>query len=49
MIFGKSLRPKYCLKIESNNVKESDNVELLGITIDKHLSFKNNLCREFMS
>ena len=30
------------------NVKESYHVELLGITIDKHLSFKNhieNLCR----
>ena len=49
IIFGKSLRPKYCLKIESNNVKESDHVELLGITVNKHLSFKNNLRREFMS
>ena len=48
MIFEKSLRSKYCLTIRSINVKESDHVELLGITIDKHLSFKKhieNLCR----
>ena len=47
-IFEKSLRSKYCLTIRSINVKESDHVELLGITIDKHLSFKKhiqNLCR----
>ena len=48
MNLGKSLRPKYCLTIGPINVKESDHVELLGITIDKHLSFKKhieNLCR----
>ena len=48
MILGKSLRQKCCLTIGPINVKESDHVELLGITIDKHLSFKKhieNLCR----
>ena len=29
---------KYCLTIRLINVKESDHVELLEITIDKHLS-----------
>ena len=48
MIPWKSLRLKYCLTIGLINVKESDHVELLGITIHKHLSFRNhieNLCR----
>ena len=48
MILGKSLRTKYYLTIGPINIKESDHVELLGIIIDKHLSFKNhfeNLCR----
>ena len=48
MILEKSLRPKYCIAIESINVKESDDAELLGITIDKRLSFKKhieNLCQ----
>ena len=47
MILQKSLRSKYCLTIGPINVKESDHEELLGITIDKHLDFKNhieNLC-----
>ena len=47
MIRQKSLRSKYCLTIGPINVKESDHVELLGITIDKHLDFKKhieNLC-----
>ena len=43
MILGKSLRPKYCLTIGRINVKDSDHVELLGITTDKHLSFKSAL------
>ena len=48
MILGKSLRPKYCTAIGKVNVKESNHVELLAITIDKRLSFKKqieNLCR----
>ena len=47
MILGESLRLKYCLTIGPINVKESDQLELLGITIDKHLSFikhVKNLC-----
>ena len=48
MILRKSLRPKYCLTIGAISVRESGHVELLEITIDKHLSFKKhfeNLCR----
>ena len=48
MILGKSLRPKYFLTIGAINVRESGHVELLEITIDKHLSFKKhfeNLCQ----
>ena len=38
---------KYNLKIGSITIKESDEVELLGITTDKALNLKNieNLCR----
>ena len=39
---------KYSLKIRSITIKESDEVELLGITTDKALSFKKhieNFCR----
>ena len=43
MILGKFMLPKYCLTIGSINVKKSDHVELLGITIDKHLNFKKNI------
>ena len=48
MILGKKKRLKYSLKIRSITIKESDEVELLGITIDKALNFKKhieNLCR----
>ena len=47
MILGKSLWPKYWLTIGPIHVKESDYVELLGISIDKRVSFKKhiaNLC-----
>ena len=43
----KSLWSKYCLTIGPINVKESNHVEFLGITVDKHLDFKKyieNLC-----
>ena len=43
MILGKSLRQKCCLTIGSINVKELDHVELLGITIDRHLVLKSTL------
>ena len=48
MILGKSLRQKCFLTIGPINVKELNHIELLGITIDRHLSFKKhieNLCR----
>ena len=48
MILGKKKPLKYSLEIESVTIKESDKVELLGITIDKALNFKKhieNLCR----
>ena len=40
MILGKKKRLKYSLKIRSIIIKESDEVELLGVTIDKALNFK---------
>ena len=48
MILGKKKRLKYSLKTRSITIKDSDEVELLGITIDKALNFKKhieNLCR----
>ena len=48
LILRKFLRPKYCLTIRSVDVKEADHVDLLGITTDKHLTFKKhleNLCQ----
>ena len=39
MFIQKFLRVKYCPKIGSINFKESDHVELLEITIDKHIDF----------
>ena len=43
MILGKKNRLKDSLKIWSLTIKESDKVELLGITIDKALDFKRIL------
>ena len=43
MIFQKFLRSKYCLTTGPINLKESDHVELLGITTDKHLDFKKHI------
>ena len=48
MILGKKNRLKYSLKIGSITTKESNEVELLGITADKALNFKKhfeNFCR----
>ena len=47
MILEKKNYLKYSLKIGSRTDKESDEVELLGITIEKTLNLKNteNLCR----
>ena len=47
MILGKKKRLKYSLKIRSITIKDSNEVELLRITIDKALNFKKhieNLC-----
>ena len=43
MILGKKNRLKYSLKNGSLTVKESDKVELLGITIDKVLNIKRHI------
>ena len=43
MILQKFLRSKYCLTIGPINVKESDHVELLGITVEKYLDFKKHI------
>ena len=40
MILGKKKRLKYSLKIGSITIKESDEVELLRITIDNALNFR---------
>ena len=45
MIIGKSVQPKYCVTIGPINAKESDYVGLLGITIDKNLSFKKHVLK----
>ena len=43
MISQKFLRSKYCLTIRLINVKESDPVELLGITVEKYLDFEKHI------
>ena len=43
MILGKKKRLKYSLNIRSITIKKSDEVELLGITIDKALNFKKHI------
>ena len=43
MILGKKNLLKCCLKIGSITIKESDEVELLGITINKALNFKRHI------
>ena len=48
MILGKKNSLKYDLKIGSITIKESDEVQLLGITIDTALNTKKHiedLCR----
>ena len=48
MILSKGTRETITLNINNIKIKESQNVELLGITIDKRLIFKdhiNMLCR----
>ena len=43
MTLRKKKRLKYSLKIGSITMKESDKVELLGITIDEALNFKKHI------
>ena len=48
MILGKSTRQTIILNINNIKIRESQNVELLGLTIDNRLTFKdliNMLCR----
>ena len=48
MILGKSTRQNIILNINNIKITESQNVELLGLTIDNRLTFKdhmNMLCR----
>ena len=49
MILGEKSHHKHILKINAIKVEASDNILLLGITIDKKLTFKQhieNLCRK---
>ena len=43
MILGKKNRLKYSLKIETITIRESLEIELLGITIDRALNFKKHI------
>ena len=48
MILGKSTRQNIILNINNIKIRESQNVELLGLTFDNRLTFKdhiNMLCR----
>ena len=48
MILGKRTRQTIILNINNIKIRESQNVELLGLTIDNRLNFKdhiNMLCR----
>ena len=48
MILGTSTRQTMILNINNIKIKESQNVELLGLTIDNRLTFKDHndmLCR----
>ena len=45
MILSKTMRPEYNLLIDSNVIKESADVELLGLIIDNKLSFDKDIAR----
>ena len=49
MILEKKNCLKYSLKIGSITVKEFDEVELRGITIDKALNFKKNISKIYVA
>ena len=42
MILSKTRRPLYSLLIDSNVMKESADVEMLGLIVDKKLSFEKH-------
>ena len=43
MILGDMSHHKYILKIDVSKIEASDGVSLLGITIDKKLTFKQHI------
>ena len=43
MILGKSTRQTIILNINNIKIRESQNVELLGFTIDNRLTFKDHM------
>ena len=43
MIFGDKTCYKHILKINSTSVQSSDDVTLLGVMIDKNLTFKKHI------
>ena len=45
MILSKTRRLEYNLLIDSNVIKESTDVELLGLIIDNKLSFEKHISR----
>ena len=45
MILSKTRRPEYNLLIDSNVIKESTGVELLGLFIDSKLSFEIHISK----
>ena len=45
MILSKTRRPEYNLLIDSNVIKESTGVELLGLFIDNKLSFEIHISK----
>ena len=45
MVLSKTRRPEYNLLIDSNVIKESADVELLGLIIDNKLSFEKHIAR----
>ena len=45
LILSKTSRPEYNLLIDSNVIKESTDVGMLGLIVDNKLSFEKNIAR----
>ena len=45
LILSKTRRPEYSLLIDSNPIKESADVELLGLIVDNKLSFEKHIAK----